>query len=326
MPLGRARKTAFQAAAARSGASPCCICPRGGWPTFGVTPPSQGAPLVRPRRPCRREPVHVQPAAVRIAVDRPAGPSSARGAGRCRSPACCSFSPWSSRSSGVANRPNPPAAGLEEGRMVGRPQHAAIVRAPPTAPWISTPRLPLPLQQHQGRCWTSCSQISRAFQQHGMEPRPRPAADGVWRRAAAASCAGRRTARAPSLRPPMVCRSTTRRPCSLCPTAAYGQRELTRAAHIRRTATAWARFGLTPSLRVFLFSRFPAFMLDNDGSIWTSSYPRSRSIASTGKFGGHRNCRDDAPLQGPVAPHNVDAARQRSHALAGPRTRRHSAF
>ena len=90
--------------------------------------------------------------------------------------------------------------------------------------------------------------------------------------AAAASCAGRRTARAPSLRPPTVCRSITRGSLLGMPDGSlWAAGKLLGRAYY----AGWRRPGRgcasTPSLRACLSASHPALMLDSDGSVWIAS-------------------------------------------------------
>ena len=141
---------------------------------FGVTPPMQG-PVARREVPAvPAESAPVQPAAVRTAVGRPAGPSRARGVGRCRSPACLLFSPWFWDSSDSYQTSCPPRPrGFEMGRRRRRPHHCRF---------SPCDRQYLDLDPHGCRChWRRGADVGQAtskqaagVEQYSMEPCPCP--------------------------------------------------------------------------------------------------------------------------------------------------------
>ena len=125
--LAEARKAAFTGGSSAEWGIPVLYLREADGRIFGVTlPRSRAAPRCprRPRRPCPPNPslsslLPFEPSS----TDRPAHPAP-RGAGRCRSPACSSFSPCSSGSPGSCNRPAHPGRGApRRGKRRGGPNH-----------------------------------------------------------------------------------------------------------------------------------------------------------------------------------------------------------
>ena len=128
--LGRSAQGCLHRRQQRGVGYPRALSARGGWPHLRRDVALAGpAALAGPRCPCKVcRPCPPNPSLCSLllcepsSTDRPAHPA-ARGAGRCRSPACSPFSPWSSRSPGFCQPSCPPRPrGSEEGRTVWRPQ------------------------------------------------------------------------------------------------------------------------------------------------------------------------------------------------------------
>ena len=173
--LAEARKAAFTGGSGAEWGIPVLYLRAADGRIFGVTLPSQGraalagrAGRARRTRPCAAWPLCEPPL-----TGRPAHPT-ARGAGRCRSPACSPFSPWSSRSPSSCQPSCPPRPrGSERGEGCGGPNHCRV---------SPCDRQYLDLDSHGCRChWQRRADVGQAApeqaagaEQHGMEPCPRP--------------------------------------------------------------------------------------------------------------------------------------------------------